>query len=191
MLADLTPVLGAGVRVLDAGCGTGALSRQMLAISPGIELTMLDLSPEMLARSADIPGERLLGSVLELPFPDNRFDVVVSAWVIETVPDPLLVVSELLRVLAPSGHLVHTFCSLPDGWLSRAGSEFLRAVVKRGFAGDFLTEDRTPMHECGLSHRRRFRSGLTTEIELAKCCRVGPGALPDRRQPGISSRRTE
>lgn len=190
MLDDLGSLLRPGARVLDAGCGTGALSRQMLALCPEIELTMLDLSPQMLARTDDIPGERLLGNVLELPSHDDRFDVVVSAWVIETVPDPLLAVSELLRVLAPSGRLVYTFCSLPDGWLTRARSAALRSVVERGFAGDFLAEDRTPWHDCGLSHRRRFRRGLTTEIALGKCCTVGPGALPDCRQPAISARRT-
>jgi len=138
----------------------------------------------MLTRTADIPGRRrLLGSVLELPFPDDSFDLVVSAWVIETVPDPMLAVSEFLRVLAPAGRLVYTFCSLPDGWFSRAGSAFLRNAVKRGFAGDFLPEERTPWHDCGRSHRQAFHGGLTTEITLAKCCAVGPHALPSGTRP--------
>jgi len=187
MLADVTDALKPGVRVLDAGCGTGALSREMLALCPAIDLTMLDISPRMLARTADLPGEHLLGSVLDLPFPDDHFDVVVSAWVIETIPDPMRAVTELLRVLAPTGRLIYTFCSLPDGWFSRAGSALLRAGVKRGFAGDFLPEDRTPWHDCGRSHRQRFHSGLTTEIALAKCCTVGPGALPADRRPKTAS----
>lgn len=180
MLDDLAAVLAPGARVLDAGCGTGALSRAMLAMSPGIELTMLDLSPQMLARSADLPGEHVLGSVLELPFAADRFDVVVSAWVIETVSDPMRAVRELLRVLEPDGRLVYSFCSLPDHWVERAGSALLRAAVRRGFAGDFLRAERTPWHDCGRSHRQRFGGGLTTEIALAKCCTVGPGAVPDR-----------
>ncbi|MBA2350010.1 MAG: methyltransferase domain-containing protein, partial [Solirubrobacterales bacterium] len=53
MRDDLEAVLEPGARVLDAGCGTGALSRQMLARCPAIDLTMVDLSPEMLARTAD------------------------------------------------------------------------------------------------------------------------------------------
>jgi len=192
MLADVTGLLTPGARVLDAGCGTGALSRQLLAACPTIDLTMVDLSPQMLARTADIPGEHLLGSILDLPLPDGRFDVVVAAWVIETVYDPMAAVSELLRVLKPGGCLAYTFCSLPDGWFSRAGSAFLRAGVKRGFAGDFLPEIRTPWHDCGRSHRARFRGGLTTEIALAKCCAVGPQVLPDRGIPEISgqARRT-
>lgn len=178
MLTDIGALLEPGARVLDAGCGTGALSRQMLIRCPAIDLTMLDLSDEMLARTADLPGTRLQGSVLELPFADGSFDVVVSAWVIETVTDPLAAVTELLRVLAPDGLVVYTFCSLPQGWVSRTGSALLRTGVKHGFAGEFLDEQHTPWHHCESSHRRRFRGGLTTEIALRKCCTVGPGALP-------------
>lgn len=178
MLADLAAVLKPGARVLDAGCGTGALSRQMLTVCPAIDLTMLDLSGEMLARTGDLPGTRLQGSVLGLPFADDSFDIVVSAWVIETVPDPLTAVTELLRVLAPDGLVVYTFCSLPQGWVSRAGSALLRAGVKHGFAGDFLDDTHTPWHDCAGSHRQSFRGGLTTEIALRKCCTVSAGALP-------------
>jgi len=94
MLDDLRATLQPGQRVLDAGCGTGAMSRQIVALCPQVELTMLDLSPQMLARTADIPGRRILGSVLELPIPDDEFDLVVSAWMIETVPDPMRAVNE-------------------------------------------------------------------------------------------------
>lgn len=183
MLADIVPLLHPGARVLDAGCGTGALSRQMLTSCPQIELTMLDLSPEMLARTADLPGTRLQGSLLDLPFADDSFDLVVCGWVIETVSDPRLAVTELLRVLAPGGRLVYTFCSLPDGWFSRAGSALLRACVEHGFAGEFLDEEHTPWHDCRHSHRQRFRGGLTTEIALGTCCTVGPGVLPTAADP--------
>ena len=179
LLGDICDVIRPGARVLDAGCGTGALARRVLAIEPTAHLTLLDLSPRMLERASDVPGERLVGSMLDLPFADDSFDLVVSGWVIETVPDPHRAVRECLRVLKPDGQLLYTFCSLPQGFFSRAGSAWLQHAVKRGFAGDFLTVDHTPWHDCERSRRARFSGGLTTEIALRKCCRIGPGVLPE------------
>jgi ubiquinone/menaquinone biosynthesis C-methylase UbiE len=181
MLDDVAESVRAGAAVLDAGCGTGALARRIRDVEPGVELTLLDLSPGMLARATDVPGRRMVGSVLGLPFAAESFDVVVSAWVIETVDDPGRAVREFLRVLRPGGRVLYTFCSLPDGWLSRAGSAWLRGAVRRGFAGDFLPVERAPWHDCGSSHRVRFRGGLTTEVSLGSCCHVDAPVLPPRR----------
>lgn len=178
MLADLRAVMRPGAKVLDAGCGTGVLARRMRELQPHIELTLIDLSAAMLGRASDIPGEHVQGSVLELPFADGTFDVVVSAWVIETVPDPMRAVSEYLRVINPDGHVFYTFCSLPRGWFSRAGSAWLRAAVQRGFAGEFLDGESTPWHDCARSRLLRFSHGLTTEVALQKCCSVGKPVLP-------------
>jgi len=178
MLTDLGAVLRPGAKVLDAGCGTGVLARRMRELQPDIELTMVDLSAAMLAQASDIPGEHVQGSVLELPFADDTFDVVVSAWVIETVPDPMRAVSEYLRVLNPDGHVLYTFCSLPHGWFSRAGSAWLRNAVRRGFAGRFLDGESTPWHDCDRSHLVRFGHGLTTEVALRNCCTVEAPVLP-------------
>lgn len=179
LIDDVRGVARAGARFLDAGAGTGALARQVLSVQPALRPTLLDASEKMLARASDVPGDHVVGSILDLPFEDDSFDLVVSGWVIETVPDPRRAVAESLRVLQPDGHLFYTFCSLPDGFFSRAGTAWLRRAVKRGFAGDFLPPERTPWHDCARSHRARFRGGLTTEIALRKCCRVAPGILPD------------
>lgn len=171
-------MLRPGAKILDAGCGTGVLARSIVGLQPDVELTMIDFSAEMLARASDLPGEHIQGSVLDLPFADATFDVVVSAWVIETVPDPLRAVTEYLRVIKPEGQVLYTFCSLPEGWFSRAGSAWLRNAVGRGFAGDFLEPQHTPWHDCARSHRLRFSHGLTTEVELQRCCSVSAPVLP-------------
>jgi len=178
MLADLRDTLLPGAKVLDAGCGTGLLARRMRELQPDIELTLLDLSAAMLVRAGDVPGEHVQGSVLELPFADDTFDVVISAWVIETVSDPIRAVTEYLRVLNPGGRVLYTFCSLPHGWFSRAGSAWLREAVGRSFAGQFLDGARTPWHDCEHSHLVRFSHGLTTEVALQKCCSVRGPVLP-------------
>jgi SAM-dependent methyltransferase len=151
---------------------------------PAVDLTLLDASPAMLAHSGDVEARRVVGDVTELPFPDDAFNVVVSAWVIETLAVPARAVKEYLRVLAPGGLVVYTFCSLPDRWWTRAATSRLRALVKRSYAGDFLPAERIPWHDCDRSHLVRFRGGLTSEVALGKCCSVDEALLPtgsDRR----------
>ncbi|MGH2947935.1 MAG: class I SAM-dependent methyltransferase [Solirubrobacteraceae bacterium] len=174
MLQDLRAVLQPGAQVLDAGAGTGVLARRVLAIEPTASVTLVDASPAMLERAAGVPGKSLVADVEALPFPNRAFDVVVSAWVIETLDEPLTAVREFVRVIRDDGHVFYTFCSLPEGWLSRGGSRLLREVIERRFAGRFLPPERTPWHDCERSHRIRFRGGLTTEIALQKCCAVEP-----------------
>lgn len=172
MIEDLRATLRPGYLVLDAGAGTGAMTRKVLQLQPDARVTMLDLAPAMLESAGNLPAEKVVGDLMALPFEADRFDVIVSAWAIETVPDPMRAASEWLRVLAPGGHVLYTFCSLPQGWLSRAGSVLLRRTIEGRFAGQALPGDHVPWHGCERSHWRRFAGGLTNEIALRKCCRV-------------------
>jgi SAM-dependent methyltransferase len=93
-------------RILDAGCGSG---RNMLELArfgsvTGIELS--DTSVE-LARARGV-GEVVAGSVLEMPFADDSFDLAVSLDVIEHLEDDLGALRELRRTLAPGGTLLVT-----------------------------------------------------------------------------------
>ncbi|MDQ2787222.1 MAG: class I SAM-dependent methyltransferase, partial [Chloroflexota bacterium] len=93
--------------------------------------------------------------------PWRSADLVVSSWVIEAVPDPLQAMSEYLRVINEGGYVLYTFCSLPAGWVSRAGTALLRATVEHQFGGTFLPPERTPWHDCNRSYRLRSPAGLT------------------------------
>lgn len=163
-------------RVLDAGAGTGALSRRLMSALPRLRPVLVDISPGMLARAADVRAPRAVASVQAMPFADDVFDVVVSAWVIETVDSPGAAVTEMLRVLRPGGTLVYSFCSRPVGRLNRWRSGPTRAVVHALFAGHFLRDEQTPFHDCDMSRRSSFAGGAATVIVLGTCCSVEAGA---------------
>ncbi len=178
MFDDLATLLTPTTRVLDAGSGTGPLARRIHALQPDAELILLDLVPAMLAQAADVPGERIVASVQDIPLPDESVDIEVSGWTIETVADPFAAVSEYLRVIKPDGYVLYTFCSLPNGWASRTGTALLRAIIENRFAGNFLATEETPWHDCERSRRVRSLSGLTTYVLLRKCCAVKGAILP-------------
>jgi ubiquinone/menaquinone biosynthesis C-methylase UbiE len=159
-------------RVLDAGAGTGALSRRLARLLPKIHPVLVDLSPAMLARAADLADPRAVASVTALPFGDGTFDAVVCAWVIETVDDPHAAVTELLRVLRPGGRLVYSFCSRPTERRDRWRTGPLRAIVHGVFAGHFLDDAQTPFHRCDVSHRTSYAGGAVTVVSLGTCCTV-------------------
>jgi ubiquinone/menaquinone biosynthesis C-methylase UbiE len=100
-----------GARLLDLGCGTGVLLRAIGRSAPEVVAVGLDLSAAMLAVAAGrATGATTLvrGDVTHLPFPDHRFDVVVSASSLHYWRRPDLALAEAARVLKPEGRLVVT-----------------------------------------------------------------------------------
>jgi ubiquinone/menaquinone biosynthesis C-methylase UbiE len=166
--------------LLDAGAGTGALSRRLAQALPDVHPVLVDISPGMLARAADLHDPRAVASVEALPFADGTFDVVMSAWVIETVDDPAAAVTEMLRVLRPGGLVAYSFCSRPVRRRDRWRTGPTRAVVHALFAGHFLREEQTPFHACATSRRSSFAAGAASVVLLGKCCAVADaeGAWP-------------
>lgn len=167
-------------RVLDAGAGTGGLSRLLTAQQPDVRPFLVDLSPAMLAQASDIDGLRTTVTLDALPFPDDTFDIIMCGWVIETVANPDVVITELLRVLSPNGLLTYSFCSKPLRRLDRWRTWPLRSLVHVAFAGHFLTSGETPFHQCAKSTRQGFRAGRVTVISLGKCCSVSSPTVVQR-----------
>ena len=94
-----------GKKLLDAGCGTGWFSKG--AAERGAQVTSMDLGENLLAEvKKKCDTERVVGSILEMPFPDNHFDIVVSSEVIEHTPEPEKAIKEIFRVLKPGGIMV-------------------------------------------------------------------------------------
>jgi ubiquinone/menaquinone biosynthesis C-methylase UbiE len=117
---------GAGLRILDAGCGTGAAMTSYLAEYG--QVTGIDTAAEALKFSRMRGAPRLArASVLQLPFAGAVFDVVTSFDVLyeRGVPDDVAALREFDRVLVPGGR---TLLRLPAyDWLRGKHDEAVHA----------------------------------------------------------------
>jgi len=98
-------------RILDIGCGTGALLSPLHQRQPALRLTGVDLSPSMLriARQRLREDVRLVeASAPQLPFASASFDGVVSVSSFHYWPTPIYCLSETKRILRPGGSLFLT-----------------------------------------------------------------------------------
>ncbi len=97
--------IGKNDEVLDVGCGTGAMTRELVKCAGGA--TGFDLSESMLgvARKICPAATFQQGNVAELPFDDSSFDAVVSAFMLMFVPDPKQAVRQMNRVLRSGGRI--------------------------------------------------------------------------------------
>jgi len=94
------------LRILDAGCGTGAM---LAYLRPYGQVIGLDISSEAIHFCAqrDVEGCRLIQSSLtDLPFSDEVFDLITSFDVICYIYEDMVAFRELNRVLKPGGRLL-------------------------------------------------------------------------------------
>ena len=106
----LLPHVKSGMSVLDAGCGPGTITQGLAEIAAPGKVIGCDLEPGMVDRAAELAeGKGLdnlsfqVGNILDLPFEDNSFDVVMSCAVTEHLSEPVKAMSELGRVAKQGG----------------------------------------------------------------------------------------
>ena len=98
-----------GNRILEVGVGTG---KNLPYYPKGVQVTAVDLSDKMLevarrrAEALDIEVGLYLMDAQRLAFPDAAFDAVVATFVFCSVPDPVLGLRELGRVVRPGGRVI-------------------------------------------------------------------------------------
>jgi ubiquinone/menaquinone biosynthesis C-methylase UbiE len=98
-----------GPKVLEVGVGTG---KNMPYYPQGLAITAIDLTPGMLeraetrAQALNLDVDLQLGDAQALDFPDNKFDDVIATCVFCSVPDPVLGLREIVRVVKPGGQVL-------------------------------------------------------------------------------------
>ena len=100
----LERLTGPEVCWLDAGCGSNlAIEEFPCAINVGIDRYR---HPEVLHNA---PNHFVMGTLDKLPFRDSVLSLITLNTVVEHIPNPSVVFSEIFRVLRPGGHvLIHT-----------------------------------------------------------------------------------
>lgn len=123
LLTDVTP----NRWVLEAGAGTGRLGR---ALATRHEQTVgIDIAAAMLARARPEMAHLALADVTALPFPDGVFARVLSVHVIHLVADWQRALTEMARVLAPSGRL---YLGFEEHRQPKIRAHYLKRARERG-----------------------------------------------------------
>jgi SAM-dependent methyltransferase len=115
LLKCIVPFLKPGDRVLDVGCGVGAVGRAIMdaaSTAPGVEVSGLE---RVRRKDEMIPVQEYDGRTI--PYVDGSFDVVILADVLHHEPDPERLLAECVRV---SRRLVIIKDHKPDGFLGHA-----------------------------------------------------------------------
>ncbi len=103
-LADLAGVRR-GQRVLDVGCGPGALTAELVARLGAAAVAAVDPSEPFVAAARERnPGVDVRQAPAEhLPFPDGSFDAAIAQLVVHFMADPVAGLAEMARVTRPGG----------------------------------------------------------------------------------------
>src|SRR3954452_23053044 len=151
-LAELAGVQR-GQRVLDVGCGPGALTGELVARVGPDAVSAVDPSPSFVAANRERhPGVAVSQATAEeLPFDDDAFDAALAQLVVHFMADPVAGLREMARVTRPGGAVVasvwdHSGARSPLTPLWRAAhaleqnpdDESRRAGARQGHLGELF-----------------------------------------------------
>jgi len=128
-----------GERVLDVACGTGIVARTAARRMQMGRVSALDINPGMLSVARSLPTgsglqiEWYEGSVLDMPFPEAGFDLILCQLGLQFFPDRPQALCEMFRVLGPAGRLaLSVFREIERTPMAHAFAEALDKHLKPG-----------------------------------------------------------
>lgn len=156
-----------GQRVLDVGCGTGALTESLVRLLGRENVCAVDPAPDAVRTTRErLPGiEIRMAPAEELPFSDNEFDAVLAQLVVSFMSDPVAGVREMWRVARPGGKVATCVWDFASGM--RVLREFWDAAAQ--------VDPRAADHDQAATHRfatSESLSDLWTEAGLS-CVSTG------------------
>lgn len=95
-------------RILDLGAADGLMLSKIKDNYPKAECIGIEYLKELIATNKDKRIKIIRGDVQEIPFADNRFDIVIAAAIIEHLKKPQQLIVEAYRVLRVGGILIIT-----------------------------------------------------------------------------------
>ena len=127
--------------IVDVGCGTGEMARQLKEHWPESHCVGLDLALGMAlhARATSPMQQLLVGDAERLPIASNSVDLLVSSMAIQWCRDPKQVFSEFHRVLKPGGRLAVT--TLGPQTLKELRGSWQAVDPDRAHVNNFTSED--------------------------------------------------
>lgn len=149
-----------GMRILDAGCGSGSMAREIARAAPESVVVGIDLRDKYIdhaRRRAEAEGLRNLtfetGNVQELPFADGAFDIIWTKYLLQWVAEPMRAMREFARVLKPGGLLISVnfdgfaVTNEPPDPAIQSMTEFVFNAIVDPFIGRKMTR---MCRDCGL-----------------------------------------
>ena len=154
-----------GTRVLDVGCGTGALASAVLAAHPRCRVVGIDPSPGYVAYAKTHCNQNCefeTGDAQKLRFPDASFDGSVSLLVFNFIPDAAKALAEVRRVTRQGGPVTAAVWDYSDGM--RMLRVFFDAAVELNPAAEAADEKHMPHSKQG-ELGQLWRSGGLQNVE--------------------------
>lgn len=154
---------------LEIGCGTGALTEAILAAANPRSIVSTDKSEDFITHAAaQIADDRVSFKVAEatdIPLADASVDWVVSALVLNFIPDKLKALDEMRRVLRPNGSAAFYVWDYPGGGMGFIDAFWKSAAAIDPEAAQLDESERFPFcQKEGLDQLCRDAGATDTEI---------------------------